>query len=45
MYGASIMQLFKQRENDKIMQDKVRERLPIEFARNLNFYTQRMKRR
>jgi len=45
LYGPGIMQLFRQRENDFIMQAKVRERLPIEFARNLAFYVNRMKRR
>ena len=45
MYGPGIMQLFRQRENDTIMQAKVRERFPIEFARNLKFYINRFKRR
>ncbi|PIR39056.1 MAG: hypothetical protein COV35_05095 [Alphaproteobacteria bacterium CG11_big_fil_rev_8_21_14_0_20_39_49] len=45
LYGPSIMQLFKQRENDAIMQTTVRERFPIEFARNLKFYINRFKRR
>lgn len=44
LYGAGIMQLFKQRENDAIMQAKVKERFPIEFARNLKFYINRFKR-
>jgi hypothetical protein len=45
LYGPGIMQLFRQRENDAIMQTKIRERFPIEFARNLAFYTQRMRKR
>lgn len=45
LYDPSIMQLFKQRENDAIMQAKVKERFPIEFARNLKFYINRFKRR
>ena len=45
LHGPGIMQLFRQRENDAIMQAKVKERLPIEFARNLAFYVNRMKRR
>ena len=45
MYGPGIEQVFRKPENDKIMQDKVRERLPIEFARNLEFYIQRLKNR
>lgn len=44
LYGPGIMQLFKQRENDAIMQAKVKERFPIEFARNLKFYINRFKR-
>jgi hypothetical protein len=45
MYGPGIMQLFRQRENDTIMQAKAKERFPIEFARNLAFYINRFKRR
>ena len=44
LYGPGIMQLFKQRENDAIMQAKVKERFAIEFARNLKFYINRFKR-
>lgn len=45
LYGPGIMQLFRQRENDAIMQAKVKERFPIEFARNLKFYINRFKSR
>ena len=45
LYGPGIMQLFRQRENDAIMQAKIRERFPIEFARNLAFYIHRLKNR
>lgn len=45
LYGPGIMQLFRQKENDAIMQTTVRERFPIEFARNLAFYINRFKRR
>lgn len=45
LYGPGIMQLFRQKENDTIMQTTVRERFPIEFARNLAFYINRFKRR
>ena len=45
LYGPGIMQLFRQKENDAIMQAMVRERFPIEFARNLAFYINRFKRR
>lgn len=43
LYGPGIMQLFRQRENDQIMQAKVQERFPTEFARNLAFYLNRYK--
>ena len=45
MYGPSIMSLFKQRENDAVMERTVRERFPVEFARNLAFYVKRIKQR
>lgn len=45
LYGPGIMQLFRQRENDQVMQTTIRERFPIEFARNLAFYLQRLKSR
>jgi hypothetical protein len=45
LYGPGIMQLFRQRENDQVMQMKVLERFPIEFRRNLDFYINRFKRR
>lgn len=43
LYGPGIMQLFRQRENDAIMQARVQEHFPIEFARNLAFYLNRYK--
>ncbi len=43
LYGPGIMQLFRQRENDQIMQAKVQERFEPEFARNLAFYLNRYK--
>ena len=45
MFGPGIEQLFKRRENDEIMQQTVRERFAIEFARNLAFYVKRLKNR
>lgn len=45
MYGPGVMQLFRQRENDIIMQATVRERFPVEFARNLAFYVNRFRMR
>jgi hypothetical protein len=45
LYGPGIMQLFRQRENDQVMQMKVLERFPVEFRRNLDFYISRLKRR
>ncbi len=45
LYGPGIMQLFKQKENDAIMQKTVRERFVKEFTRNLTFYIHRFKRR
>lgn len=45
MFGPGIEQLFKRRENNEIMQKTVRERFPIEFARNLAFYVERLKNR
>lgn len=45
MFGPGIKQLFKRNANVQIMEAKVRERLPIEFARNLAFYVQRLKNR
>lgn len=43
LYGPGIMQLFRQRENDQIMQAKVQERFEPEFNRNLAFYLNRYK--
>lgn len=45
MHGPGIVDHFKQAENDRIMQAKVRERFPIEFARNIAFFLQRLKSR
>lgn len=45
LHGSGIMQLFRQKENNSIMQAKVKERFSIEFARNLAFYINRLKRR
>ena len=45
LYGPGIMQLFRQRENDQVMQAKVSERFPIEFRRNLDFYINKIKGR
>ena len=45
MFGPGIVQLFKQKENVQIMENKVKERILIEFARNLAYYIERMKRR
>jgi hypothetical protein len=43
LFGPGIMQLFRQRENDAIMQAKVQERFEPEFHRNLAFYLNRYK--
>lgn len=44
LFGPGIMQLFRQKENDQIMQAKVQERFPIEFASNLAYFINRLKR-
>lgn len=44
LFGPGIMQLFRQRENIKIMELKVVERLAKEFMQNLNFYLSRLRR-
>ena len=44
LFGPGIMQLFRQRENDQIMQRRVQERFEPEFHRNLAFYLNRNKR-
>ncbi len=44
LFGPGIMQLFKQREKDAVMQAKVQERFKPEFARSLTFYLNRYKR-
>lgn len=43
LYGPGITQLFKQQENDSIMQAKVREMFPREFERNMAFVLKRFK--
>ena len=43
LYGPGIKQLFKQKENDRIMQAKVREVFPREFERNMIFALKRLK--
>lgn len=45
MHGPGIKQLFKRNANRAVMEAKVRERLPIEFARNLAFYVKRIRSR
>lgn len=45
LFGPGIMQLFKQKENDQIMQAKVQERFAPEFNNNLKFYLRRMRKR
>ncbi len=45
MFGPGIMQLFRQPENDQVMQATVRDRLPVEFTRNLAFYVNRFRMR
>lgn len=43
LFGPGIMQLFSQRENEQVMEQKVQERLPIEFMQNLKFYIAKMR--
>lgn len=43
LFGPGIMQLFKQQENERIMERKVKERLPKEFMQNLKFYISKMR--
>lgn len=43
LFGPDIMQLFKQRENEQIMERKVKERLPKEFMQNLKFYISKIR--
>lgn len=43
LFGPGITQLFKQKENDLIMQAKVRETFPREFKRNMAFDLKRFK--
>jgi hypothetical protein len=45
MYGPGIESIFKSDEAQRIMEDKVRERFPIEFASNLAYYIERLKNR
>jgi hypothetical protein len=44
MFGPGIEALFKARGNDEIMQKTVRDRFSTEFARNLAFYVNRMRK-
>lgn len=44
LFGPGIMQLFRQRENDAIMQAKVQERFEPEFHRNLALSLNRYRR-
>lgn len=45
MHGPGIKETFKRNANRAVMEAKVRERLPIEFARNLAFYAKRIRSR
>ena len=44
-FGPGIASLFRSKQNDAILQAKVRERFAVEFARNLAFYVERIRRR
>ncbi len=44
LFGPGIMQLFKQRENQAIMEKTVFEKLASEFSRNLDYYIRRIRR-
>lgn len=44
LWGPGVKQLFKQKENDAVMQATVRTRFAKEFAAHLRFYLNRMKR-
>lgn len=44
LFGPGIMQLFKQRENQAIMEKTVFEKLANEFSRNLEYYIKRIRR-
>lgn len=43
LFGPGIMQLFKQRENERVMEQAVTERFPKEFKRNLEYYISRLR--
>lgn len=43
--GPGISRLFRKQSNEEVMQAKVKERFPIEFAQNLKFYLNKLKRR
>lgn len=45
MHGPSIVDHFKQPDNERVMLAKVIERFPIEFRRNISFFLQRLKSR
>jgi len=44
LWGPGVKQLFKQKENDAVMQTTVRTRFAKEFAANLRFYLNRMRK-
>ncbi len=44
LYGPGVKQLFKQEENNQLMQAKVLERFAVEFMNNLNFYLSKMRK-
>ena len=45
MFGPGIEQLFKTTKNYQIMQETIRKRFATEFAHNLAFYINRMRKR
>nr|BDD46856.1 hypothetical protein 20 [bacterium] len=45
LWGPGVTQLFKQKENDTVMERTVRERFAKEFRANLNYYVSRLKKR
>lgn len=44
LFGPGVMQLFKQKENQEIMEKTVFEKLANEFSRNLDYYIKRIRR-
>jgi hypothetical protein len=44
LYGPGVKQLFKQEENNQLMQAKVLERFAVEFMNNLNFYLSKLRK-